>query len=304
MKVRIGYVSQNLSQNITPSHTITVSNFNKIQDKQDKINKLVEIGKINLQNTLEILKWNVEHDIYVYRFSSKLVPLATWNGFSWDYKEHLKREFEEVGEYVKQNNIRVSAHPDHFSVMNTPKEEIFQATIKDLMYHHEFLQAMGLDEAYKLVVHVGGAYGDKTFGKEQFIRNFTKLPIEIKQRITVENDDKSYDIQDVLEICKTLHIPMILDVHHFKINNRKDRLTVRKLKEIFATWDQEYFPPKVHFSSPRSKEQKRAHADYILPKDWEKFIKLSKQVGEDFDIMIEAKAKDLAVLEIRTKEIP
>lgn len=300
MKIRIGYVSQNLTNNITPSHTITVSNLNKIQTKEKKIQRLVEIGKTNLKNTLDILKWNVEQGIYVYRLSSKLIPLATFEGFKWDYLTLLKEDFKKVGDFIRQNKIRVSAHPDHFSVMNTPNKDIFRNTIRDLEYHVDFLTAMGLDQRYKLVVHVGGVYGDKSYGKANFVDNFYQLPQRIQNRITLENDDKSYTLQDVIEIYNIINIPIVLDVHHFDVNHQGKELEVSQVEQVFNTWNQEYFPPKIHFSTPRNETQKRAHAEYINPKDFKKFVKLVTPLQRDFDVMLEAKAKDLAVIKLRT----
>lgn len=291
-------MAQNLSKGISPSHTITVSNFNKIKTKQEKLDKLIQISKINLENTLEILKWNVENHIYLYRFSSKLIPLATWKGFEWNYCTMLKEEFEKVGEYIKKNHIRVSAHPDHYSVINTPHPQIFESTIKDLVYHDNFMQAMGLDEKYKLVVHVGGVYGNKEEGKRNFIKQFKLLPETVQKRIILENDDKSYQIQDVLEINKAIQVPIVLDVHHHMVNHEEEKID---LKRIFKTWEHEYFPPKIHISSPKSEQEKRAHADYINYDELKKFFQLASKLNQDFDIMIEAKAKDLAVLDLRSQ---
>lgn len=237
------------------------------------------------------------HDIYVYRFSSKLIPLATWKEFSWDYTNLLKPEFEKIGNYVKEHEIRVSAHPDHFSVMNTPNDSIFASTIEDLQYHDQFLTAMGLDERYKLVVHVGGVYGDKEVGKCNFMKRFRQLPKSVQARITLENDDKSYTLKDVLEINRKLHIPIVLDVHHFMVHHKEGEKL--ELKKVFATWKEEYFPPKIHFSSPKSIQERRAHADYIKKEEFKEFFLRANKVGQDFDVMLEAKAKDLAVLKLR-----
>lgn len=281
-----------------------MENLQKLKTKEQKIQKLVEIGKINLKNTLEILKWNVENDIKVYRFSSKLIPIATWQGFKWDYLELLKEDLKNVGDYIKKNNIRVSVHPDHFSVMNTPNEKILEATIVDLAYHANFLTAMGLDKRYKLVVHTGGVYGDKSYGKRNFVSNFQKLPQNIQKRITLENDDKSYTIKDVMEIHEELKIPIVLDVHHDRIHHEKEALSLDRINDIFDTWNSEYFPPKIHFSTSRNEKEKRTHADYIDQNEFAQFIQWVTPLKRDFDIMIEAKAKDLAVLKVRTKNSP
>lgn len=298
MNFELGYVAQNLSMGISPSHTITVANFNKLHTEKEKKEKLLQIAKENLNNTLEILKWNAEHDIFVYRFSSKLIPLATWNGFSWDYIKTLKKEWKQIGDFVKKNKMRVSAHPDHFSVINTPYDEVFNNSVKDFIYHQQFLKAMGLEKEAKLVTHVGGKYGDKEKGKKLFIHRFKELPEEVQKIILLENDDKVYNSEDVLEICKKINIPMVLDVHHESINpSTLNRKTV--IEKAFGTWKEEDRVPKIHFSSPRDEKNKRAHADYIYPEDFFEFLKIAKKINQDCDIMLEAKAKDLSLLRLR-----
>lgn len=186
--------------------------------------------------------------------------------------------------------------------MNTPSDKVFQETVKDLVYHANFMQGMGLDERYKLVVHVGGTYGDKEYGKENFIHRFYELPQEVQKRITIENDDKSYNCMDVLDLCGKLNVPMILDVHHYHINNIGENLQ-EVIKKAFNTWNNEYFVPKIHFSSPRSEAEKRAHAEYINEKDFIEFLKIANGTKRKFDVMLEAKAKDLAVLKLRNELI-
>lgn len=297
MKIRMGYVAQNLSLELSTSHTITVTNISKIKSQKEKIERLTTISKLNIANTLKILEWNVKNNIYVYRLSSKIVPLATWDEINFNYKKILKNDFIKLGDFIKKNDIRVSMHPEHFTVINSPNEAVFEASKKELEYHNNMFNLMKLDDKYKLVLHTGGAYGDKEFGKNNFLCNFKKLPLEIQKRIILENDDKIYNTDDVLKICEELKIPMVLDVHHNNVNNESN-LTKTKLKRVFNTWYGEDFPPKIHFSSPKSKEEKRAHADYINEKDILKFINFASKLDKDFDIMLEAKAKDLALLKL------
>lgn len=134
----------------------------------------------NLQNTLEILKWNVKNHIYVYRMSSKLIPLATWSGFIFHFEKELENEWKKLGEYIRKEDLRISFHPDQFSVINTPKQEVFEACQRDLAYHSHMFECMGLDERYKIVVHVGGVYGDKQSAKDNFIHRFEMLPLTFK----------------------------------------------------------------------------------------------------------------------------
>lgn len=298
MQIRLGYVSQNKSIPLSPSHTITVKNFSKLETREEKIEKITKVAKENIENTKKILKWNIENNIKVYRISSNLIPLATWDGFSFPYQKLLKRELEDLGKLIKENDLRVSFHPDPFCVINSPSDKVFEATVRNLEYHDKLLQLMELDKKYKIVMHVGGVYGDKEYGKKQFIHRFRELPISVQQRVVLENDDKSYHTLDVLDLCGKLQIPMVMDIHHYHVNQMGEELE-STLRKAFSTWEKER--PKIHFSSPKSREEIRAHGEYIDVKEFKKFLVVAEKLQQDFDVMLEAKGKDLALLKLRNE---
>jgi len=283
----------------SPSKTVTVASFNKIPAREAGLNKLKRTAQENLNNTLRILKLNKALNINVFRLTSKLVPLATHPvTLGWDYIRELNDEFKEVGNFIKQNNFRVSAHPDHYTLINPVHENVLAGSIKDLDYHVGLFEAMGLsDYRYKLVMHVGGLYKDKAASIERFKENFAKLPHRIGKRIILENDDKSYTASDVLKICREMKIPMVLDVHHHNCINEGEELQ-DLLPGIFDTWKDEYFAPKVHFSSPKSRKDYRSHADDIDFDEFTGFLKTAAAVGRDFDVMLEAIIKDMALLKL------
>ena len=83
-------------------------------------------------------------------------------------------------------------HPDQFVLINSPSEEIFEKSIRDLIYHEEVLSLLGLDSTHKIQIHVGGMYGDKTTAIERFVKRFEALPERIKKRLVIENDDRLF----------------------------------------------------------------------------------------------------------------
>ena len=129
---------------------------------------------------------------------------------------------------------------------------------------------------------------------KRFIENFNKLDKEIKDLIVLENDDKSFNIRNVLSICEKLNIPMVLDYHHFKVN-RNNELIEDYIQRIFNTWTT---TPKIHFSSPKDKKNKRSHSDYINSDDFISFLEKIKFTNQDFDVMIEAKQNDDALFRL------
>ena len=149
-----------------------------------------------------------------------------------------------------------------------------------------------------MILHVGSNAFGKQNSIKRFINNFKLLDEESKKLIILENDDKIFNIKDTLEICKTLNIPMVLDYHHHICNNDNIKLQ-DYIKEIFKTWKNK--TPKIHLSSPKNQKEKRSHHDYIDIKDFLNLIQIIN-IKKDFDIMIEAKQKDIALFKL-TREL-
>jgi len=284
----------------SPSKTVTVSVLDKIPEFTNKIKRLKKIAKENLNNTLRILKYNKANHIYVYRFSSKIFPLATYPGIEYtNYIDELNDELLEIGTFIKENNMRISSHPDHFVLLNSLSRKVYHDSLRELMYQNDMFNRMGLDDKYKFVLHVGGVYSNKEDSLKRFYTGFKEAPNEIKNRIILENDDKSFNATDVIKICKDLDIPMVFDVHHHYCNSDGNSIE-SILSNVFETWDGEYFPTKFHMSSPKNEKNFRSHADYIDEKEFIKFVEIAKGFDKDFDIMIEAKQKDEALKRIRS----
>lgn len=283
----------------SPSGTVTFTSYSKLQDDTAKLYRLRKLANKNLENTLRILRYNKAYNINVYRLTSKLIPLATHPSTdNWDYASDFQSEFKLIGDFVKDNDFRISAHPDHFTLINSASAKVHEDALKDLDYHVKIYEAMGLEDyKYKLVMHVGGLYKDKIVSIQRFKDNFLELPDRIRKRIILENDDKSYTALDVLKICQELKIPMVLDVHHHNCVNEGESLR-DLLTDIFATWDGHYWGPKIHFSSPKNPKDFRSHADDIEVKEFIAFVEIARKVGRDFDVMLEAKNKDTALLKL------
>lgn len=291
MKVRLGYVALSKAlDDVTTSSTITYTNY---INKNYNTSKLLEITKNNLDSLYEIIKYNVKNNFHFYRLTSKLVPLATHDKVDFDYITPLLDEYKKIGKLINDNNIRVDTHPDQYAVLNSMDSKIVKNTVEILEYHYKIMDALGIKDKI-IILHVGSSACGKKASITRFINNFNKLPNHIKKCIAVENDDKVYNIKDVLELCHKINVPMVLDYHHFICNNEKEDIN-DYLKEIIDTWDGKL--PKMHFSSPKSKLKKefRSHSDYINKECFIKFINILKKQDKDIDIMLEAKAKDDAV---------
>ncbi|GAA0447446.1 UV DNA damage repair endonuclease UvsE [Lentibacillus halophilus] len=296
--VRLGYVAMSVHlQNASPSKTMTYATFSKMEDQEAAIHKLERIAQTNLHNCLRLLKHNVAHDISFFRFSSKLVPLATHPDLhEWNYMSSIQEPLEEIGDFLMHHpEQRIDFHPDHFVLLNSPKKEVLQQAIHTLRMHYRLLKGMGIDPKHRCVLHVGGGYGDKEKALESFIHNWAYVPTDLQQMIMLENDDKIFTPADTLYLCEKLAIPMVFDYHHYLANHDDNENWKDEWTRMVNTWKQSTLPVKVHISSPRSEEKFRAHADYVDSSMLMDFLRSVKGSVAQIDCMIEAKQKDDAL---------
>ena len=294
MKIRFGYVANALGLwDASPSKTLTFSRYTTLPI-DERMEKLKSITAQNLHHTKRILYYNIAHEIELYRLSSSIVPLATHPEVMWDFYSPFKNEWEEIGEIIQKFKLSVSFHPNQFTLFTSPKNEITVNAVKDMEYHFNMLKAMNALNTGLINIHIGGAYGNKDTALNRFHQNLKKLPKEIRKHMTLENDDKTYNVRETLLTCEKESIPMVLDYHHHLANKEQDDLHLY-LQRIFNTWNITNIVPKVHISSPKSDQAFRSHADFVSLDFVLPFLKMAKELDRDFDIMVEAKQKNLAM---------
>lgn len=292
--IRLGYACISMATKNNPNKKTTLRQLQKL-DPDGQRKKLRALLQTNFFNLMEVLAYNKEQGICLYRLPSEFVPFATHPiAEGWNWEEEFHWDFSNTGEFIRKHRMRITSHPGHYSLLNSPHPAVLEATIRDFDYHARVLDRMELDEDAVMVTHVGGVYGDKRASLGRFAENYRKLPSRIKNRLVVENDDTSFTMRDVLELCEAIRAPMVLDVHHHNcLNNGED--LAEYLPRILRTWGNR--TPKLHFSSPRSEKDFRSHADDIDADDFRRLLDMLS--GCRVDIMLECKNKDLALLKLR-----
>jgi UV DNA damage endonuclease len=107
-----------------------------------------------------------------------------------------------------------------------------------------------------------------------------------------------YSVKDLMFIHNIIGIPIVFDYHHHKFCTG-DLSEEMALKLAVSTWPKS-ITPVVHYSESKSlhenntKIKDQAHSDYIN--------RIPNTYGYDVDIMVEAKAKELAILPFIGKE--
>lgn len=291
MKIRLGYVALPVTLSITASRTITLTNYQKLGKKRGE-EKRTHIFEENLNSLLEILKYNEVNQIHFYRMTSHLVPLLTYPD---SYDNILKKheiKLKEIGLYIKNKNMRVDIHPDQYLVLNSMNSSIVDSTISSLNYYDDLMNMMKLKT--NIILHIGSGQEGKVKAMKRFEEGFKQLRKSVQSKIALENDDKVFNVRNTLMLAKKLGIPMVLDYHHFLVNRNNEKIE-NYIVEIFSTWKT---TPKIHFSSPKNKKEKRSHHDYIDSDIFIDFIEKIKFCDADFDVMIEAKQKDEALFRL------
>jgi UV DNA damage endonuclease len=297
MQLRLGFVANALALwDASPSKTMTFKRYSELPAEERK-EKLLEVTSANLEHTKRILYYLAAHEINLYRMSSSMVPLATHPEVKWDFVSPFRREWEELGEIIKKFNIRTSYHPNQFTLFTSPKDSVTDNAVKDMVFHYKMLQAMKVEDRSLINIHIGGTYGNKEEALGRFHENLRKLPSHVKKIMTLENDDKTYNVEETLEVCEKEKVPMILDVHHHAANKSPKPLE-HYLPRILDTWKHRDLRPKIHVSSPKSEKAFRSHADNVDIEFVQPYLKMLKQLDQDIDVMIEAKNKDLAMLKL------
>ena len=297
MIIRFGYVSTAITlYDASPSKTMTFKRYSQL-DEGDRIQKLQQITSTNIRNTLRMLYYNAAHEIELYRLSSSIVPLATHPEVLWDFVTPFRKEWKELGDFVKQKKMRVSFHPNQFTLFTSLRDEVTQNAVKDMEFHYQILEAMGIEDESYINIHIGGAYGDKSTSLQRFHQNIKLLPTPIKKQMTLENDDKTYTASETLSVCEKEKIPFVFDYHHHMANLCQEPLEAL-LPRIIATWKHTGLRPKIHISSPKTEKEFRSHADFVDLEFILPFLQMIKKTQVDMDFMIEAKAKDQALLKL------
>ncbi len=270
----------------------------------------------SLERLRAILDHLEHHDIRMYRLPTALAPYASHPDLPQfhDQVRECAEQLAQVGALANERGIRLSSHPGQYTVLNSERAER-AAAVAELELQAALLDAMGQGPETVVVLHVGGAGGGEPAAIDRFLAGFELLSERARARLVIENDDRSFGIVAVEALARRAHIRVVWDILHHRCHDPAGLSDHDALALALDTWPAAQ-TPKIHYSSPRlDVEQRRvrdgrrvrtryvlpqlrAHADLIDPIGFEAFLR-DAPAGRDFDIMLEAKAKDLALLRLR-----
>ena len=276
----------------------------------------------HLKVSLEYLDGILDHcaklGVRMYRMSSDLAPYATHPDMPQFHSmvEDSAAELAAVGAKARALDIRLSFHPSQFVLLNAPDPELTRRSVNDFLSQARMLDLMGLGPEAVMVTHVGGVYDDHAGSRARWVRNYEAAPEPVRRRLVLENDDLRFSAADTLWIHERTGVRLIFDHQHFWCRHEPGARLLPTFERVLATWPAGV-RPKMHFSSPRTemrvverrdrKTGKKVaklqppiwtgHADFVQPFEFVRFLRDAAHL--EFDVMLEAKQKDLALLRLR-----
>lgn len=307
--MKLGFVSKYLideDKNKYPFKTTTRTYFLKqpSEKREELLRSLVNNNIIALKNAIQELSL-LHSDLRMMRIGSEMLPLYTVPQAQIIYKDIIKDVeclFLETGNLARKNNVRLSFHPGQYTVLGSENENVVKNAIEDMEYHTLCAILMGYGKSFqdfKINIHMNGKAGF-----EGFKRSYNKLSPECRNMITVENDELSCSLTDVLQAQNLC--PVVVDIHHNWVKENEFILPDSDLiKQVENSW--RGVRPVMHYSISKeglipekgfpdqnilglSKMKLRAHSDYYFNNDLNDWA-LS---FTHFDIMCEVKQKNLA----------
>ncbi len=283
--MRIGYPCINNTLDCKADRTFRLKSYSE--------ERLMATVQNNLDCLARILEYNARNHLLFFRITSDLVPFASHPVCRFNWQRHFAAQLSEIGRMARSHRMRISMHPDQFVVINSPNEEVVDNSIRELQYHAQILDLMGLDLSAKIQIHVGGVYGDRAQSLARFVGRHALLSEAVRRRLVVENDERSYALADCLQVSAATGIPVLFDAFHHQILNRGETVA-EALRLTARTWNVEDGPPMADYSQPSPGKSRGSHAASIDIRQFRRF--LSETSPLDFDIMLEIKDKERSAL--------
>ncbi len=270
---------------------------------------------VSLAYLRDIFLYLERREIRFYRMAGQLAPYLTHPDLPAFHSQldECSTELAAIGDMARQQRMRLTLHPGFFVQLSHPDPTLVARSSQELVAATSLLDGMGLDASSVVVIHVGGGHADLPSALDRFARAANLLPETVRRRLVLENGDRQFSLRDVLWAQRRTGMPVVLDTLHHRCNNPDAIPMLDGLKLALATWPA-HMRPKIHLSSPRTAVRTlyrngqarlqmplpHQHSDFLHP--FEVIDLLQAAVAarlRPFDAMLEAKAKDVALLRLR-----
>lgn len=263
--------------------------------KYASVERLHQLITNNLSALEVMINYNSRNGIRLFRISSDIIPFGSHPANQLHWWKEYEEKLAGIGKKLIQAGIRVSMHPGQYTVINSPNPEVVERSVTDLIYHARFLDSLGVDSSCKIILHIGGVYSERMEAMNRFLYQYKKLPDEVKKRLVIENDEKSYNISEVLSLSELSGAPVVFDNLHHSLNSPKEDLeAVQWIKRCTNTWTLQDGLQKIHYSQQKADAPPGSHSETIGITEFQDFYQSLPE--QKPDIMLEVKDKNLSAL--------
>jgi UV DNA damage endonuclease len=259
--------------------------------------RLRELIEANLQGLEEILRFNEAREMRLFRLGNSFIPFASHPVNEVPWWEEFGERFREIGAWARARGHRLSFHASHFTILNSENPAVVESSLRDVEYYCRVLEAMELGPEHKVILHGGVLSPDPETALDRLERGLERVPSQYRRHLVLENDERFFELERMLALSRRVGQPVVIDVlhHAVKPGSWAGVPAAELLERTFRTWGPEDGPPKVHFSTQDPEKKAGAHGYWADPEEVRTFLRETRIVARDFDIMFEAKGKDLAV---------
>ena len=274
--------------------------------KNFTVEKAKELALQNVRDLPEMMTWNHDNNIHCFRLSSDIFPHFTDTETEKYTIDFAEEDLIWAGGLSKAFNQRVLMHPGQYNQVGTPNKKTFEKTIEDLEHHANILDTMGIDKDGVIIVHGGGTYKDKENTKRRWIEQFDDLPLNVKNRLVIENCERQYSTRDCLDISEECGIPVVFDFHHYQCRNliyqkEKQEEIMDLMPEVIESWQNTNRNRIIMHVSEQGSGKIGHHSDYIEKIPNEIFTILDEFPSITIDLEVEAKMKEKAIMKLYQK---
>lgn len=264
---------------------------------------LINLIALNLNALEKMIDYNKQNGVRLFRISSDIIPFGSHSVNTIEWWKLFEAQLKKIGEKAQTADMRLSMHPGQYTVLNSPDCSVVERAVKDLKYHARFLHALGLGNEHKIVLHIGGIYGDKNGAIRRFIEQYRRLDSDIQKRIVIENDDRQYSISDVLALGNAEAIPVVFDTLHHEVNPSGEYSDTEWIEACGSTWKTSDGHQKIHYSQQNPHKRSGSHSETI---NLSEFLNVYRRLPQrNIDIMLEVKDKNLSAIKcINATESP
>jgi UV DNA damage endonuclease len=287
--IRFGYPTQNLTIPASTNRTLRLANL-------PDVGRLKGLVSENISDLKRILRWNEDHGVGLFRMGQNLIPFASHQAFPYDWETEHGEALREAGELARALGIRLSMHPGQYINPGSLKPEVVQRSLAELCYVARVFDLLGNPNGV-VVLHMGGAHADKQASAARFVE-VMHSETQILRYLALENDERIWNVAEVVTTADALGIPAITDAFHHDLN--PGGLTLKEALDLsLPTWAPRDVRPKLHLSSQDPAKQAGAHAYSVESRDWQALLGASG--GREVDVMVEAKGKERALAPMGVK---